>query len=85
MCELNKMKQDMTKIVMPVDSFIKEHKHLINVLNTGTKEQCAREADKQKEELKRVMGRPGVKAHMMMDRDRRMKHYMESPLMHNYD
>ena len=36
---------------MNLKDFIKEHKHLINVLNKGTKQERMKEASKQKKEL----------------------------------
>jgi hemerythrin len=41
----------MKKVSMNLNDFIKEHKHLINVLNNGTKAERMKEASKQKKEL----------------------------------
>ncbi len=45
----------MRRIVMTVNDFIKEHKHLLKVLRTGSKSERNKEADKQLKELKKKM------------------------------
>ena len=73
------------KIAIPVDKFIAEHKGLIQTLERGNKEKCAMEAQKQREELARVMARPGVKESMMTKRHSSMKRRENDPLIHRYD
>lgn len=75
----------MPKIAMPIDNFIKEHKHLCNVLASGNKEARHKEAEKQAAELRRVMGHPGVKEHLMMKRRNGMKATEGDRLVHEHE
>lgn len=52
--EISKHKTD---VKMPKKDLIQEHKHLIKVLETGTAAQRAKEAAKQKKELKKYMAK----------------------------
>jgi hypothetical protein len=71
-------------IVMPMDKFVAEHNKLIKVLGEGKKAEMAKEAERQAAELKRVMGHPGDKPQLMLDRPRAMKRNHDT-VVHSYD
>jgi hypothetical protein len=77
--------KDTPCIVMPVMDYIKEHKNLIGVLESGKRDARMKEAAKQEAEMKRMLSTPGGnKAMCMMERPKNMKRTHDSAMMHMY-
>jgi len=51
----------MKTVKMPHKAFVKEHKHLVKVLRSGSKSQRTKEAREQASELKKMYKIAGVK------------------------
>lgn len=73
------------KIGMPVDTFIKEHERLLDVLKHGKRDVQKQEAARQEAEMKMLLRHPDEKPHLMVARHGAKHRTDGDKLVHEYE